>query len=206
MKMPFKTGFRVSSPYGERLDPFTGEISWHGGIDLVGNDREVLAVNSGYVINSRMITDHNDRTWEWGNYVCVLGDTDGLLYYYCHLAERTVEAGSHIDAGRRIGIEGATGQVTGVHLHLEIRAQLGSEGWKSTVDPAQILGIQNREGYTWKPDPPYIEQASPWAKDAVTWAVERGILKGRGNDDYALQDPVTREELCVMLYRAREVL
>jgi hypothetical protein len=44
-----------------------------------------------------------------------------------------------------------------------------------------------------------------WAADAVEWAVSRGILRGRGNT-LALNDPVTREEMCVMLYRAREVL
>lgn len=44
-----------------------------------------------------------------------------------------------------------------------------------------------------------------WAADAVQWAVSRGILRGRG-DTLALNDPVTREELVVMLYRAREVL
>lgn len=44
-----------------------------------------------------------------------------------------------------------------------------------------------------------------WAWDAVEWAVSRGILRGRGNT-LALNDPVTREELVVMLYRSREVL
>lgn len=44
-----------------------------------------------------------------------------------------------------------------------------------------------------------------WAADAVEWAVSRGILRGRGNT-LALNDPVTREELVTMLYRAREVL
>ena len=44
-----------------------------------------------------------------------------------------------------------------------------------------------------------------WAADAVEWAVSRGILRGRGNT-LALNEPVTREEMCVMLYRAREVL
>lgn len=45
-----------------------------------------------------------------------------------------------------------------------------------------------------------------WSRDAIEWAVSRGILRGRENGDLALSDPVTREELVVMLYRAREVL
>jgi murein DD-endopeptidase MepM/ murein hydrolase activator NlpD len=197
--MPFESVFRVSSPYGWRIDPLTGEQSWHNGIDLVGADRDVLAVVGGYVLKSRIVTDKTDATWEWGNYVSVLGD-DGRIYYYCHLAERTAEAGGRVEGGQRVGIEGATGRVTGVHLHFEVRAG------GTSINPADRLGIPNESGYIWKPTPPYIEQASPWAEEAVAWAVEKGILKGRGGDDYALQKPITREEMCVMLYRCREVL
>lgn len=201
MKMPFRSGFRVSSPYGWRPDPLTGERLWHSGIDLVGADKNVIAVVGGDVIKSRIVTDMSDRTWEWGNYVSVYGD-DGRVYYYCHLAERCVEQGGRIEAGQRVGIEGASGRVTGVHLHFEVRnpSNMGS------VDPAEVLGIPNEAGFVWKPTPAYIEQASPWAEDAVAWAVEKGILKGRGDDDFALQEPISREEMCVMLYRCREVL
>lgn len=201
MRMPFKSGFRVSSPYGRRLDPLTGDMTWHSGIDLVGADKNVLAVVGGDVLKSRIVTDMNDRTWEWGNYVSVYGD-DGRVYYYCHLAERTVEQGGRIETGQRIGIEGASGRVTGVHLHFEVRnpSSMVSE------DPSEILGIPNEAGFVWKPTPAYIEQSSGWAADAVAWAVEKGILRGRGDDDFALQEPLSREEMCVMLYRAREVL
>ena len=92
--------------------------------------------------------------------------------------------------------------MTGKHLHFEVRNPVSF----GTVDPAELLGIENEAGVVWRPTPPYMEQASPWAADAVAWAVERGILKGRGGDDYDLKSPVTREEMCVMLYRAREVL
>ena len=161
----------------------------------------MLAVTGGTVIRSRIVDDRQDRTWEWGNYVSVFGD-DGRIWYYCHLASRTAEAGGRIEAGQRIGIEGATGRVTGVHLHLEVRSGTNT----GTLDPAELLGIPNEAGAVWRPRPPYEEQASPWAREAVCWAAERGILKGRGGDDYALREPVTREELCVMLYRAREVM
>ena len=61
MTMPFKTGFRVSSPYGWRIDPLTGERTWHAGIDLVGYDSAVRSVVSGTVIRSRIVTDKNDK-------------------------------------------------------------------------------------------------------------------------------------------------
>ena len=212
--MPFSGGFRVASPYGLRTDPITGEENvWHGGIDLVSRaadggegGAEVLAVFPGVVLRSRIVTDPADRTSEWGNYVSVLCD-DGLTYYYCHLAGRLVSAGELVDASRPIGIEGSTGRSTGIHLHLEIR---GPDG--ETLDPAGILGIENRAGFVFPPAPasdqaePWRAEASGWSEEAVDWAVRVGILKGRGNGNYALKDPITREEMCVMMHRLMRVV
>lgn len=199
MRPPFESEFRVSSSYGTRTDPFTGAETFHGGIDLVSADRSVRAAVAGRVLKSRMVTDHSDRTWEWGNYVSVYG-VDGRIYYYCHLDYRLVADGDTVNAGDEIGMEGSTGRVTGMHLHFEVR----KDG--ITVNPAELLGIPNRAGFVYIPDPAYIRQAHDWGRDAVEWAVQKGILKGRGGDDYALGEPITREELCVMLYRSREVL
>lgn len=200
MRMPFDSSFRVSSPYGYRIDPITGESAWHGGVDLVSADRQVRAVIGGSVCQSRIVTDPENRTSEWGNYIAIACD-DGSLTYYCHLDARAVEQGRRVEAGQVIGIEGQTGRTTGVHLHFEVRTHGGVQR-----DPCAYLGIPNTVGYTWNPPKPWEEQASDWAREAVGWAVEKGILKGRGGDDYALREPVTREELCVMLWRAREVL
>lgn len=198
MRMPFSEEFRVTSPYGSRIDPFTGEKSTHGGIDLVGVDTTVRSVVEGRVLRSRIVTDQSSRTWEWGNYVSIQGD-DGLIYYYCHLAARAVEAGETVGEGQPIGIQGATGKVTGPHLHFEVRNSAG------TVDPAALLGIENRAGYVWTPEPKYVRQASAWAKEAAAWAVENGIVNGRGEGDYAWQKPITREEAIVMLHRSQNV-
>ena len=196
MTMPFKEGFRVLSPYGRRTDPITGEPNcWHGGVDLAGSSLSVCAVVGGVVLRSRMVTDTADRTSEWGNYVSVLGD-DGTVFYYCHLAERKVAAGEPVKAGQEIGLEGNTGRSTGVHLHFEVRSGAGEQ-----KDPCAYLGIPNEAGYVWVPPVPWEAQASPWAKEAVGWAAETGILRGRGGGDYALREPVTREEMCVMLQR-----
>ena len=199
MTMPFEEGFRVLSPYGRRTDPITGEPNcWHGGVDLAGSGLSVRAVTGGVVLRSRMVTDTADRTSEWGNYVSVLGD-DGMTVYYCPLAERKVEAGERAEAGQELGLEGSTGRSTGVHLHFEVRDGAGRQ-----TDPCAYLGIPNEAGYVWVPpakEAPWEAEASPWAKEAVGWAAETGILRGRGNGDYALREPVTREEMCVMLQR-----
>lgn len=203
MTMPFESGFRIVSPFGLRTDPITGEVgSWHGGVDLVGNDRNVRAAISGRVLNSRIVTDPDDRTSEWGNYISIAGD-DGRVIYYCHLDARLVDAGVRVSEGQVIGIEGNTGRSTAPHLHFEVRDAVAQQ-----LDPCEYLGIPNQAGYIWKPKPaePWKEQAHDWSRDAVDWCVTRGILQGRGGDDYALGEPVTREELAVIMYRSKEVL
>ena len=200
MRMPFDSAFRISSGYGQRVDPVTGETGvWHGGVDLVSEDRYVRSVIGGSVTVSRIVTDPSNRTSEWGNYICIAGE-DGIMCYYCHLEARAVEAGRHVEGGQVIGVEGATGKATGVHLHFEVRGANGVQ-----LDPCAYLGIPNRIGYVWEPIEPWELQAHDWGREAVGWAVREGILRGKGGDDYALGDSVTREELCVMLWRAREV-
>ena len=150
---------RLTSRYGYRTHPVTGQKnSFHGGVDLVGMQSDgisgniVTAVKSGRVIRSRIVTDKSDATWQWGNYVAVLG-YDGMTIYYCHLAKREVTEGQTIRRGERIGIEGTTGQSTGVHLHFEVRH--GSE----KLNAADYLGIPNEPG-TYRGDPAESKSAS----------------------------------------------
>lgn len=203
MNKPFASRFRVVSPYGLRTDPITGaENCWHGGVDLVSDDRTVRAVMSGIVLQSRWApnTGDGDRTWEWGNYISIGGD-DGMTCYYCHLDGRNAEQGRRVTAGQIIGIEGNTGRSTGTHLHLEVRDYVSRQ-----VDPCAYIGVPNEVGFIWTPPEPWEEQCHDWSRDAVEWCVRRGIIKGDGQGNYRLGDAVTREELCVMLYRGREVL
>lgn len=199
-EMPFSSKFTITSPYGNRLDPITGNPGWHGGVDLVSADTNVRSVMSGFVLISRIVIDHSNDTWEWGNYISIAGD-DGKVVYYCHLLRRDVQQGARVDAGQVIGIEGATGRVTGRHLHFEVRDWSGKQ-----LDPCSYLGIANEAGYVWTPEAPHLKQAHTWSRDAVDWCVSRGILKGRGDGDYALGEPLTREEMCVMLYRYKEMI
>ena len=139
--LPFKSQkCRLTSPYGYRVHPINGWRHFHGGVDLVsiGGD-EVVAAADGKVVRSRIVTDKRDATWEWGEYIAITG-TDGVTVYYCHLAKRLVQVGATVKAGDVIGVEGATGQVTGKHLHFECR-----RGTKQ-IDAAEYLGIKNAVG------------------------------------------------------------
>ena len=197
--LPYKPGeaVRISSPYGYRADPVNGENSkWHGGVDLVGLGSKVLcAPTGGQVVISQMVTDRSDPTWEWGNYVCIIGD-DGRQYYLCHMASRYVVAGQKVRAGEVIGLEGSTGYSTGSHCHLEVREN-GNQ-----VDPTSLMGIENVAGSEWR-----VEEISAgnipndWAAEAVLWAYDNGILKGDENGDLRLRDNATREEMLVFLHR-----
>ncbi len=136
--MIYSGKFKVTSPYGRRV--LNGKQEYHNGIDVVGiTDKHVCAVVGGVVVSSTIITDKSNRTWEWGNYVCVLGD-DGRKYFYCHLSKRLVSAGKAVKAGDHIGVEGNTGYSFGSHCHFEVR-----EGDVS-VNPSTFLGIENKEG------------------------------------------------------------
>lgn len=139
MLSPYKSGlFEITSPYGYRTSPFSpGVKEWHGGIDLVGRQgKEICAVCGGSVAVSQMLS--SGKTAEWGNYIAVL-QSDNKMVYYCHLSERRVSAGQRIEKGDVIGIEGATGRVTGSHLHFEVRDLSGNQ-----LDASEYLGIPNR--------------------------------------------------------------
>lgn len=147
-----KGNVRVSSPFGMRT--LAGETAMHKGIDLVGTDKTVTAVEDGTVLFSRMVDKSTgNRTWEWGNYICIRTDS-GMLHYYCHLAKRLVQAGATVRAGQVIGKEGSTGYSTGSHLHFEVRDKSGT-----SVNPASVLGIENRIGQ-W-------DAAGLWHRDMV---------------------------------------
>lgn len=197
MKLPYKcdTPVRVASPYGYRTDPITGATgTWHGGFDLVSDgDKTICAVIGGTVLYSRIITDTSNRTWEWGNYVCISGE-DGHLHYYCHMAKRLVSAGDRVGTGQPIGIEGSTGRSTGSHLHYEVRKPDGS-----TVNPGTILGIPNIAG-----NDQYKEEttvAKEWWEEPLAWARENEIIYGDENGDLKLDEPCTRRQMIAFLYR-----
>jgi len=136
--MIYSGKFKVTSPFGWRT--LNGAADDHKGIDVVGiTDKHICAVVGGRVVSSKIVTDKSNRTWEWGNFVCILGD-DGRMYYYCHMNKRLVSVGRRVEAGQHIGIEGNTGYSFGSHCHFEVRENGVS------IDPAPFLGIPNKAG------------------------------------------------------------
>ncbi len=137
--LPFAGRNRVTSVFGMRT--LGGVTARHKGLDIVGDDgKDIFAVCGGKVIQSTIVTDRANRTWEWGNYVC-LQTQDGLLHYYCHMDARAVNNGDVLRAGDKIGVMGSTGHCFGAHLHFEVRNSA-----RVSVDPCPVLGIPNKTG------------------------------------------------------------
>lgn len=141
MIIPFDChSVKVTSPFGERT--LGGKREMHGGYDLVGiGSRTVLAAAGGTVVRSRIVTDRENPTWQWGNYVCIRTEA-GQYHYYCHLASRAVREGQTVAAGDYLGVMGNTGYSFGAHLHFEVRAADG----KTKLSPEALLGIPSKAG------------------------------------------------------------
>lgn len=104
-------GRRVTYAYGVRNRRY--QAGFHTGQDYAApRGTAVVAVRSGRIRWS------NDRGGAYGKWMG-LDATNGRTYVYCHLSSRRFKAGTRVTAGQRIGRVGATGNVTGPHLHLE---------------------------------------------------------------------------------------
>ena len=102
----------VTSTFGTRVHPITGQESSHDGVDISAPEGvAVLAVRSGTVAETGW--DESD-----GNYV-LLDHGDGLTTLYGCLSVVSVEAGDTVVQGDVLGTVGQTGAATGPHLHLE---------------------------------------------------------------------------------------
>ncbi len=132
-KLPIRGKFRVTAIYGQRGQYWA---NGHKGIDFVSDEGYVYAPTDGTV---RVVAFDAGG---WGQYVS-LGDALGSRHLLCHMVRGsvTVRAGQTVRAGDRIGTIGATGNVTGPHLHYELH---DSEG--EVLDVTKYIGIQNRIG------------------------------------------------------------
>ena len=107
-------GGRISSLFGMRSDPFTGEHRFHRGMDYaVPEGTDVHSVQDGVV--------------EWAGNRGSMGKTvivrhaNGLKTIYGHLSDLGVAEGDTVAAGQTIAQSGHTGRATGPHLHFEVR-------------------------------------------------------------------------------------
>ena len=111
---PLPGYYRLSSLFGYRIHPITGEAHSHTGIDIPApGNTPILACKSGQVVTSAY-------HYSYGNYV-VIDHGNGNSTLYAHMSSRAVSEGDMVTQGQIIGYVGTTGSSTGNHLHLEVR-------------------------------------------------------------------------------------
>jgi len=106
----------VSSEFGMRMHPVLHKRCMHEGIDL--------AVDAGEVVRStaRGVVTFADERGGYGLLV-IVDHENGMTTRYAHLSKFLVGVGDHVERGERLGLSGATGRVTGEHLHYEVRIE-----------------------------------------------------------------------------------
>lgn len=116
----------VTSRFGDRDHPATGEESFHDGVDFgapcgapvrTAGPGTVVAVGRSGAYGLRIVIRHED----------------GVETSYGHLSEASVDVGDEVDASMTIGRVGSTGLSTGCHLHFGVRAN------DTAVDPLTLL-------------------------------------------------------------------
>jgi murein DD-endopeptidase MepM/ murein hydrolase activator NlpD len=119
---------RVSAFFGIRHAP-TGRL--HGGMDFAARTGTlVVAPADGVVVASTSNYLGEDK---WGELVAIEHD-NGLRSLYAHMDKRLVKEGERVTAGQQLGTSGASGKVTGPHLHMEVSRN------GQNIDPQSLLG------------------------------------------------------------------
>lgn len=120
------TGGWISSGFGYRTDPVTGEHEFHEGLDFAGKPGEqVRAVAAGVVTWS-------GQRWGYGNLV-EINHGNGYVTRYAHNRANLVQVGEVVSKNQAVALLGATGHTTGPHVHFEV-VRNGDQ-----IDPARFV-------------------------------------------------------------------
>jgi len=111
---PVQDSFRFTSQFGFRRDPKTGGRRMHSGVDFAARTGTPLYATADGVVT------HAGWSSGYGRLVKIQHEF-GIETRYAHQSKIRVKVGQRVSRGDRIGDMGATGRVTGVHLHYEVR-------------------------------------------------------------------------------------
>ena len=117
LQWPLPVAGTITSQFGHRVDPITGEVSSHTGTDIAcAEGTPILAAANGTVTVANGLDS-------WGGsygYYVQIDHGGGLETLYAHCSSICVTTGQQVQAGQVIGYVGHTGRATGSHLHLEV--------------------------------------------------------------------------------------
>ena len=119
LQWPLPVAGTITSQFGHRVDPITGEVSSHTGTDIAcAEGTPILAAADGIVTVANGLDS-------WGGsygYYIQIDHGGGIETLYAHCSSICVTPGQQVQAGQVIGYVGHTGRATGSHLHFEVRA------------------------------------------------------------------------------------
>ncbi len=123
---PVRQGW-VSSPFGRRTDPFTGQLAWHSGIDFAtpATGADIIGVAAG------VVTAAGER--DGYGLALDINHGNGYVTRYGHAEKLLVGVGDIITKGQVIALVGSTGRSTGPHVHFEVYKH------GRVVDPASYI-------------------------------------------------------------------
>lgn len=159
--------FVLTSPFGNRVSPFTRAADFHKGLDLSApTGTPIYAAADGVVtFAGRYPISQSVAWWRFGN-VVTIKHADRFITIYAHCDSVTVRAGQTVRQGQVIATVGSTGWSTNSHLHYEVRSDLEKPGTYAPVDPRiYILDHQ-------------------WSNEAVL------LMRARTTKDYRNFDPL----------------
>ncbi|MGA2962157.1 MAG: M23 family metallopeptidase [Candidatus Korobacteraceae bacterium] len=119
---------KITSSFGERVDPFNGEGAFHSGVDISTTyGTPVLAAGDGAVSFADFMNGYGR--------IIKIEHGHGFETRYGHLSGFAVAAGQNVKRGQVIGYVGTTGRVTSPHLHYEVRIA------ETPVNPYKYLRV-----------------------------------------------------------------
>ena len=134
LQWPLPVAGTITSQFGHRVDPITGEVSSHTGTDIAcAEGTPILAAADGIVTVANGLDS-------WGGsygYYIQIDHGGGLETLYAHCSSICVTTGQQVQAGQVIGYVGHTGRVTGSHLHWEVRVN------RSRKDAMSFFNVYN---------------------------------------------------------------
>jgi len=120
-------GRHLTSGFGMRKDPISGELNFHTGIDLRANNGSTVMASMEGVVS---VINEN---WLYGKHI-IMSHPNGYKTLYAHLSSVSVKQGEKVSQGRKIGEAGNTGYSTGAHLHFTIYDKNGK-----LINPLDLL-------------------------------------------------------------------
>lgn len=134
-RLPFTGKFDITCEYGRKGTLWASGV--HGGIDMVGRNKNVYSICNGTVVYAGWENANNTKQG-FGKYVKIQETGTNRYIYLAHLDKIYVSKGAKVTPATIVGYMGATGNVTGPHTHVEIREN------NTKINVANYMGVPNK--------------------------------------------------------------